>query len=206
MTTWYEKYAAEHAPDMHVGGRENPYMLRWYLTPRDPEHGGLYLHKFIRDDEDRAMHDHPWPSISVVLSGKLTEKYLWPGSSISEACEKERQFKAGDTVRRSAEFLHRLIVDEPGFTLFMYGKRVREWGFLCPQGWRHWTRFVDLEDGSAVGPGCGEFGDPAIERTPLIGHGLHKPGDTKYCRCGHTADIKPGDTICPACGSSLLRN
>jgi hypothetical protein len=36
----------------------DPYLHRWYLVRR-PEFG-VFIHKFIRSDEDRALHDHPW--------------------------------------------------------------------------------------------------------------------------------------------------
>ncbi len=36
-----------------------PYLHRWYLlrTARV----AVFVHKFVRSDEDRALHDHPWP-------------------------------------------------------------------------------------------------------------------------------------------------
>lgn len=37
------------------------------------------------------------------------------------------------------------------------GPIVREWGFDCPQGWRHWTEYTKGEGHtSGVGRGCGE--------------------------------------------------
>jgi hypothetical protein len=47
-------------------------------------------------------------------------------------------------------------------TLFAGGPIVREWGFDCPQGWRHWKEFTSVVIGadgvprSGVGRGCGE--------------------------------------------------
>jgi hypothetical protein len=42
----------------------------------------------------------------------------------------------------------------PVWTLFITGPRVREWGFLCPQGWRHWKDFTAGAQGERVGRGC----------------------------------------------------
>lgn len=42
-------------------------------------------------------------------------------------------------------------------TLFFCGPRVREWGFHCPQGWRHWKEYIaPTSYGNRVGKGCGE--------------------------------------------------
>ena len=37
-----------------------------------------------------------------------------------------------------------------------FGRKVREWGFHCPRGWKVWTSFVDMTNTGAIGPGCGE--------------------------------------------------
>ena len=36
------------------------------------------------------------------------------------------------------------------------GTKVRVWGFHCPTGWVHWSKFTDKE-GNNVGEGCGEL-------------------------------------------------
>lgn len=46
------------APDFYIGGNANPYLLRWWVIPRN-RFFNVYLHKFLRDDDDRALHDHP---------------------------------------------------------------------------------------------------------------------------------------------------
>lgn len=56
----------------YIGGKENPYMIRWFVIPRNPWFN-IYVHKFCRDDDDRALHDHPWWFVSLVLSGSYIE-------------------------------------------------------------------------------------------------------------------------------------
>jgi hypothetical protein len=34
------------------------------------------------------------------------------------------------------------------------GPRIREWGFWCPQGWRHWRAFTSGRNGETIGRGC----------------------------------------------------
>lgn len=134
-------------PSRYIGGELDPYLIRWHLLPRNPIFN-IYLHKMLRDDDDRALHDHPWPSVSFLLKGQLRE-------IISNA---ERYPKRFVPFFRSATLAHRLELvfkDEPVWTLFITGPKIRSWGFLCPQGWVHWRQFTD-ETGDRVGRGCGE--------------------------------------------------
>jgi hypothetical protein len=43
----------------------DPYLHRWYLWQSDKI--GIYIHKFVRSDEDRALHDHPWPFVVIPI-------------------------------------------------------------------------------------------------------------------------------------------
>ncbi len=142
------RYAAGRAPSVVIGGAASPYLLRWHLLPRNPL-CNLYLHRFLRSDDDRALHDHPWVSASLILSGGYIEhrptgpRWLLPG----------------DLVVRGARSAHRVALRRdadscPVWTLFLTGPRVREWGFHCPGGWRHWRAFTAGPDGTTIGRGC----------------------------------------------------
>lgn len=134
-------------PDNVIGG-DDPYLLRWYLIPRN-RFFNVYLHVFLRDDDDRAFHDHPWRSISLMLDGMVGEFFQAPDGEVFRTLIK------GDIVCRSAEFSHRLVVlERPAMTLFITGPRVREWGFHCPNGWRHWEEFTSPTDSGQIGRGC----------------------------------------------------
>lgn len=41
------------------------YLYRWYVF-RTPW-VALFIHKFVRSDEDRALHDHPWPFLVIPI-------------------------------------------------------------------------------------------------------------------------------------------
>jgi hypothetical protein len=138
-----------------VIGQGAPYMLRWYLIPRN-RFFNLYLHKFLRDDDDRALHDHPWWFISILLSGRyleLTDDATSPtGYRIID-----RQF--GDMAYRPATHRHRVILPMgiPCWTLCITGPRSREWGFWCPKGFVHWKDFTSFEqtgNSGGIGRGC----------------------------------------------------
>lgn len=163
---WLSKILARHLcaikrpPDFVIGGEDNAYLRRWWLIPRN-RFFNIYLHHFLRDDDDRALHDHPWPSLSLMLRGLLFEIYRGGDG------ETTRYVKPGDVVFRKASFAHRLELTNAhrleaakqyrhlgAWTLFITGPRVREWGFHYPNGWRHWKDFTAAGDSSKVGRGC----------------------------------------------------
>lgn len=152
-------------PDEVIGGHENPYMLRWFVIPKN-RWCNIYLHKFLRDDDDRALHDHPWSSCSIILRGGYREHL--PGGVVKE----RKPFRP---VFRSAEQPHRVELYKRGshvnwllygddgtrwereaWSLFITGPWRRHWGFHCPKGWMHWRDFCDPTDPGKVGPGCGD--------------------------------------------------
>jgi hypothetical protein len=125
-------------------------MRRWHLIPRNPIFN-VFLHHIVESDDDRALHDHPWISLSVILDGSYVEitragARLWPTGAI---------------IFRRAEHAHRLVIKEHGLspygavTLFITGPVIRQWGFLCPQGWRSAKEYTVLDHGrSVIGRGC----------------------------------------------------
>lgn len=148
--------ALRRSPDFVIGGADSPYLRRWWLWPRN-RWCNAYLHQLLRDDDDRALHDHPWANLTLVLLGSYVEvmplaRTRWP----LERRLMVRTRLAGEVVVRRATAPHRLMVPAgPCWTLFLTGPRVREWGFWCPHEWRHWRRFTNPADGGAtIGRGC----------------------------------------------------
>ena len=128
------------------------YLSRWYIIPRNPWFN-IYLHKFSGSDDDRAVHDHPWWSVSFLLKGRLIERYLVPGTFV-DWLEDARYVPRFRPVFRPAEFSHRLVLARgPAWTIFITGPRRREWGFWCGSRWVHWKEFTD-ESGNRIGRGC----------------------------------------------------
>jgi len=127
------------------------YMHRWHLI-RKPGVRNLYLHKYLGSDDDRALHDHPWSSWSILLWGNLHEVVMG-----KDGRERAQRIWPIIPKYRSAEYSHRLILkNNKALTLFYTTKKIREWGFHCPKGWVHWTKFTDTE-GNQTGAGCGEY-------------------------------------------------
>lgn len=129
------------------------YLHRWHLLPRNALFN-IYLHKFMADDDDRALHDHPWFSVSFLLRGRLDE--ITPGKVGVIFKNQIREVPRFRPVFRRAKHAHRLkLIEGPAWTIFITGPRIREWGFLCPKGWVHWREFTD-ETGLKTGAGCGD--------------------------------------------------
>jgi len=135
-------------PDFVIGEPDAPYLLRWWVIPRSRTRPNIYLHRILRDDDDRALHDHPWDNVSIVLRGNLTE-VMADGS--------RRVLRPGHFAFRNAEDAHRLEVpDGPVWTLFLTGVVRRVWGLWCGRGWVHWRDFTAGADMGRIGKGCGE--------------------------------------------------
>ncbi|KAA9133474.1 hypothetical protein F3N42_03740 [Marinihelvus fidelis] len=149
--SWLIKRVSKRAPDFVVGGHENPYLLRWWVIPRN-RFFNVYLHLFLRDDDDRALHDHPWANCSVLLRGSYTEHTIAAGG-----IHRREVLKPGAVrFRWSGKFAHRVeLHDGSCWTLFITGPVYRHWGFHCPEkGWVHWKEFTAAEDPGSVGAGC----------------------------------------------------
>lgn len=149
MTTWYKRLAEKRPPDFIIGGKEDPYMLRWWVIPRN-RFFNIYLHRFLRSDDDRALHDHPWVNCSYLLEGEYTEHTIGAGGVHHEAISLPHSIKFRRSVAAHRVELH----NGPCWSLFFTGPVIREWGFHCPKGWRSWKIFTSERDKGAVGRGC----------------------------------------------------
>jgi hypothetical protein len=144
-----ERIADRRPPDFIVGGKEDPYLMRWWVIPRN-RFFNVYLHHFMRSDDDRALHDHPWWNLSILLKGEYTEHTIAAGGVHRAVIRRAGQFKF-----RGAKSAHRIeLHNGPCWTLFLTGPMLRTWGFHCPRGWRPWKEFVDDRDSGKVGRGC----------------------------------------------------
>lgn len=132
-------------PDFIVGEADDPYLRRWHLLPRN-KWFNIYLHHFLRSDDDRALHDHPYQNVSILLRGQYME-HLADG--------RVRTRRAPQVIFRAATTAHRIHLfggksPQPAWTLFITGPRVREWGFWCGNRWVHQKDFGN----ETTGKGC----------------------------------------------------
>jgi hypothetical protein len=118
-----------------------PYMHRWYIFRTRPF--SIMIHKFVRSDYDRALHDHPWNFLVIPI---------WRGYvEISEAfycglpyVRARRVYPILGTRYRSALYKHRVVLLQegrkflPAWSIFIRFTEWRKWGFWCKDGWKPW--------------------------------------------------------------------
>lgn len=130
------RVADSRPPDFSVSPGDDPALLRWYIIPRN-HYLNIYLHKFLRSDDDGALHDHPWMNLSILLDGQYVEHTIDAGGVHRRVAR-----RAGDWKFRMPSHAHRIEVDKPVWTLFVTGPTVRLWGFHCPSGWVPFGDFI----------------------------------------------------------------
>lgn len=148
-------------------GCGSPYLIR--LTLFTIFGYSLKLHVFLRGDEDRELHDHPWGFWTWLIVGEYFEEVPW--SQVSENHHKFNLLpppgkpdlalitqgnddnvhvfihrKAGDLDYRPPEWRHRVTIQNPVVTIVLTRGKVREWGFWTVKGWIPWTKFVSNRD------------------------------------------------------------
>jgi len=109
----------------------NNYLQRWHGIKS--KYFNIYLHRFTGSDYDRALHDHPWWSISILIRGELIE----------HSFNRKRIIPRFVPVIRSAKRAHRIeLVQGPAWTIFITGPKIRSWGFHTKEGWIPWRQFL----------------------------------------------------------------
>ena len=118
----------QNKPDEIIYSDNKEYMYRWYIK-KDKNSGNIYLHSFLLSDDDRAQHDHPWPSLSFIVQGSYLD-HIGNDTFLRQE---------GDIVFRDDKQHHRveLIDNKPAITLFITGSKTKDWGFFCPEGKVH---------------------------------------------------------------------
>lgn len=174
------RWARARQPDFVIGGQESPYLRRHWLLPRN-RFFNVYVHEFLRSDDDRALHCHPWVfNASWLIEGEYVEHTIREGGVHVATTRRAGDFKLrwGGAPHR-VELLPQVAPEHPShwicghpaceqcstptypipapcWTVFITGPRVREWGFHCPKGWVPWQEFTDARDAGSIGKGCGE--------------------------------------------------
>lgn len=128
-----------------------PLLIRWHLLRL---WGGraFMLHCFLRSDNDRHFHDHPWSFRTLLLSPyrehvafrmmadkpgmkHLAEGWVPDGPHVMERgyTKTHRRFSI---LHRPATWLHWVETIQPlTWTLVYHGPRERPWGFITKAGW-----------------------------------------------------------------------
>lgn len=136
-------------PDRRTG--EN-YMHRYYFFLKDRKKFpfNITLHKILKSD-DPIYHDHPWPYMTIILSGGYYEHTPIFDNKGKVIADIQQWRGPGSIIYRKAKEFHWLEMDEtvgPATTLFIMGPQQRDWGFLVnktkqKQQWIQWENYLD---------------------------------------------------------------
>lgn len=117
--------------DQHDGftGQVPVYLRRLYLV-RTPLFS-IMVHRILRPDPDRHVHDHPWDFLSILLRGRY-----------SELRNNRIRIRQWFNFCR-AEGAHRIThVSDNCLTLVITGPKRRSWGFHTEDGWVGWRDYI----------------------------------------------------------------
>lgn len=111
---------------------KEPYLKRWYLIRTD--RFAIFVHKFLRSDEDRALHDHPWPFIVIPI---------WRGYHEESLKGIHRVLPILGIRKRRATYRHRVILidGKPSWSIFIRFRKQRVWGFWPESGFVDWKQW-----------------------------------------------------------------
>lgn len=98
----------------------------------------LYLHHYMKSDSARGLHDHPWKwAVALPLYPGYTE-HRAQGQALqpySPVVVRFRKRTPASLYRLGITDFHRIELDKgPSWSLFLAGPRVKQWGFLYPDG------------------------------------------------------------------------
>lgn len=139
-------WAAEREPNEIIGGRDNPYMYRWWWFKS--RMFSVYVHRFMRSDDDRAEHDHPAPYATYIATSGYFEHRKGVRRWIAEG---RWAVRLNPWSCHRVELMELDGVKRQAWTIFFRGPNIRfsRWGFHCKSGWVHWRNF------NSAG-GCGD--------------------------------------------------
>lgn len=143
---------AKRTPYTHIRGPNGSiYMERyWLFNPYPPESSGkrpwwqfpisIRLHRIMRPDGDRHLHDHPWNARTIILRGGYNE--------VRHNEDGEHYRRAGDTATLKFGEFHRIVwvCPDGAWTLFITGKYCGAWGFDVDGVKVQWRRYLGIED------------------------------------------------------------
>lgn len=110
----------------HLKGGGTAYAKRWIVF-RSERRVAIYIHKYLRSDWSRAMHDHPKTFVSVGLKGGYVEK----------TPHGVQRFTAPWVRRFPPSHAHLLRINRKVgcWTLLFTGAETRPWGFWEGDEW-----------------------------------------------------------------------
>jgi hypothetical protein len=107
-------------------GKGEPYLTRYYIL--ESTLLDVYIHKFNASDYP-VPHDHPASFISMPITVGYIEHFP-DGTSIIR-----KPFRPKFRTSREFHWVEKIPNMLSPWTLFLFFKRIRNWGFLTKDGW-----------------------------------------------------------------------
>lgn len=123
---------AKKTPYINIAKGDDVYMERyWLFNPLDVETKcikyswipfSIRIHKILKEDQDRHMHDHPWDCRTFILKGQYLE----------ERVDGVYARREGTTATIAFDDYHKIlhVYGDCVYTMFVTGKYKGVWGFL----------------------------------------------------------------------------
>jgi hypothetical protein len=109
---------------------------------------GIMLHRIFRPDNQRDLHNHPWPFFSILLRGQYTEQYR-DGADDQPDSEVLQHRRVRWINWKGLRSRHRIAwcSRSPIWTLVFTGRKSRTWGFFVEDGTRFikWTEYDKVD-------------------------------------------------------------
>ena len=119
------------------------YLRRWYIF-RCPL-GGVMLHKIMREDLDRELHDHPWAFFSIVLRGGYVQEEF----ANTRGDVRFRRIETANWMPHGVAHRIAWLLRHPTWTLVFTGPKRSSWGFFTADGWVPWREWTARDADSA---------------------------------------------------------
>lgn len=106
--------------------------LQRYFAHQLADGTQVWYHRFLRNDSERHLHNHPWASRSKILVGWYIEEHK-PDKEIYR-----RKFLAGDVNYIRTRTVHRIVEVQPDTWTMMLVRpeRTPTWHFIAEDGSR----------------------------------------------------------------------
>lgn len=128
---------------MSCDSSKGPLFTRYYLL--ETKWGSIYVHCFHTSDDDRALHDHPWSFVSILLSSGY---YEWTPAPLTCPVDGYEQPSVRtwvprfSVIYRPATWRHRVeLKNKNTWTLVFRSGYRREWGFWVLGRWMLWKDY-----------------------------------------------------------------
>lgn len=159
-TLYMERYWLVPYPDVKDERDIGCYRMKWWREPFgwlcQQFEIAIRIHHICTADFDRALHDHPWDFVSVVLRGGYIERrpldngHPCFGHGSEEVASNTYRREASMVYRRATD-RHRIINVGNCWTLFITGPKRQWWGFYIPSGKVYYKDFDSVHDAINVG-------------------------------------------------------